>query len=179
MAQFTAFDPKVEVNGTGIIGFIEFAGTFKKMILNILAKHGIVNPTGKDWYLQQAWLDAYREIYEQVGVKTLKQIGKQLPEKALWPPAIDTVEKALASLDMAYHMNHRGGEIGFYRFEKTGEHSGKVVCHNPYPCPFDEGLIETAAKKFALPGARVHVKHDESQPCRLKGGETCTYLISW
>lgn len=179
MAQFKAFDSNVEVIGKTVRLVIETMGLFERMATDIFVKHGITNVTDDGWYPQQAYLDVYREIYEKVGHKTMKMIGKQVPEKVLWPPNITTIEAALASIDVAYHMNHRGGEIGYYQFEQTGERAGKMVCYTPYPCPFDHGLIEAIATKFAPPGGRVHVKHDESQPCRVTGGETCTYQISW
>jgi len=178
MAQFQTFESGVEVRGKVVVVLLDAMGHFKRLAIKILEKHGITDVTENSWYPQQAYLDAYREIYETIGAKTLKTIGKQIPEKALWPSGIGTVEEALASIDTAYHMNHRGGEIGKYGFEKTGERSAKMVCHNPYPCPFDHGIIEATANKFAS-GKRVKVKHDDTQPCRMKEGESCTYHISW
>lgn len=179
MAQFEAFAPNVEVGGRSIRLVLDTMGLFERMSKNIFAKHGIVEIADEGWYSQQAYLDVYRELYEKVGAKTMKLIGKQVPNKVLWPPNIRTIVEALASIDVAYHMNNRGGEIGYYRFESTGERAGRMVCYNPYPCPFDEGLIEATAAKFAPAGARVRVKHDETQPCRLKGADSCAYLISW
>lgn len=69
------------------------------------------------------------------------------------------------TIDPAYRMNHRGGEIGYYRYAKTGERAATLTCENPYPCPFDEGLIEGVAVKFAAPGAWVKVVH-APQSCR-------------
>jgi len=179
MAQFKAFDPKVEVVGQGILVLIEGVGEFRPTALQILAEHGIRDVQANQWYPLQAYLDAYRQVAERVGPVTLKLIGKKVPEVALWPPEINSVEGALASIDVAYHMNQRGGDSGSYKFTKTGERSGKMVCHNPYPCPFDIGLVEATARKFAPAGARVRVTHDDTQGCRQKGGDSCTLLISW
>jgi hypothetical protein len=178
MAQFQAFDPNVEVSEVSAKAFVEAMDLFKNMALQILAKHGIPEPTGQGWIAQQPYLDAYREIYERIGTKTLKQIGKRVPETAVWPPEIITIEDALASIDAAYQMNHRGGEIGYYRFTKTGERSGEMLCYNPYPCPFDEGIIDTIARKFASQANRVRVEHGKDF-CRQKGADTCTYRIFW
>ena len=179
MAQFTSFDPNVEVSGQSILLLVDAMGIVKRMATKMLAKHGITDVTGKTWYPQQAYLNAFKEIYEEIGPKTLKTIGKQVPEKVVaWPPDIKTVEDALASIDKAYHLNNRGGDIGYYRFEKTGERSGKMICYTPYPCPFDEGITEATANKFAPPGTRVKLVHDKDS-CRMKGGETCTYYLSW
>ena len=179
MAQFEAFDSNVEIIGKTVRVVVETMALFERMATDIFAKHGIMNVADDGWYPQQAYLDVFREIYERIGLNTMKMIGKQVPDKVLWPPNITTIEEALASIDVAYHMNHRGGEIGYYRFEQTGQRSGTIVSYNPYPCPFDHGLIEATAKKFASPGMHVHVAHDQSQPCRVNGGDRCTYHISW
>jgi len=41
-------------------------------------------------------------------------IGKAIPESAIFPPEIQGLEMGLSAIDIAYHMNHRGGEIGHY-----------------------------------------------------------------
>ena len=81
---------------------------------------------------------------------------------------------------MAYHMNHRGGEIGNYNFEKTGERSAKIVSQNPFPCAFDRGIFEAMARRFKPEdAATVTVKHDDAAACRTKDGESCTYTVEW
>jgi hypothetical protein len=181
MAQFKAFSPNVQVSGAGVLTLVAGMEAFEEMALQILAKHGIIDPKENEWYPCQPYLDAYREIAETIGPYRLKRIGRAAPERALWPPDIDSIEKALASIDAAYHMNNRGDEVGHYHFEKTGERSGKMECYNPYPCSFDIGLIEATATKLAPPGTTVTVRHesDDQQPCRQEGGERCTYHISW
>ena len=179
MAQFKAFAPGVEVNGQTVLSVVEGMGTFKQFSLQILAANGITDPRPGQWYPQQSWLDSFKDIGKKVGEATLFQIGAQIPENAAWPPQVDTIDKALASIDVAYHMNHRGGEIGHYDYQKTGDKEGKMVCNNPYPCDFDRGIVTAAAQKFAPAGVFVTVRHDDSSPCRKKGADSCTYLISW
>jgi len=179
MAQFKAFSPTVQVNGETVLSVVEGLGAFKPTALQILADNGIKDPQPGQWYSQQAWLDAFKTISEKLGQVTLYSIGLKIPETAKFPPAIDSIEKALASIDVAYHMNHRMGEIGNYKYEATGEKSARMVCTNPYPCDFDRGIIEAVAKRFRPKGALVRVKHDDSAPCRKQGAESCTYLIEW
>jgi len=179
MAQFKAFAPDVEINGAAVLSVVEAMGTFRQTASNILGEHGIIAPEQGAWYSQQAWLDTFKEIGKTMGGITLRMIGEKIPEVALWPPDVDTVGKALASIDVAYHMNHRGGDIGHYAFEEVGKRSGKMVCENPYPCDFDWGIIESTASKFADEGVHPIVKHDGSKSCRKKGDDACTYLISW
>jgi len=179
VAQFVAFSPAVEVNGQTVLAVVAGMGAFKDIAHEILTDKGIVDPQPGEWYSQQSWLDAYKDVAEKLGAKTLTQIGKSIPENADFPPDIDTIEKALASIDVAYHMNHRGGEIGHYNYTQVDEKSGKIVCDNPYPCDFDFGIITAMARRFSPQGVFADVSHDDTQPCRKKGAETCTYMISW
>jgi hypothetical protein len=180
MAQFIAFDRNVQVNGRTVCSVIDGMGAFQHIATKILTENGIVDPMPDQWYSQQAWLNSFKAIAKKVGARTLYQIGMRIPENADFPDHIDSVEKALFSIDVAYHMNHRGGEIGHYQFKRTGSHSGKMTCKNPYPCDFDRGIIDAMCKKFK-PRRSIYVcsKHDETQSCRKEGGDSCTYLIRW
>ncbi len=179
MAQFQAYSPQVMVNGQTVLSVVAGMGAFKETALRLLELHGISDPRADAWYPQQAWLDAFRDIAQRIGARTLQQIGRSIPGNAKFPAGIDTVEKALSSLDAAYHLNHRGGEIGHLRFSKTGPSNGVVVGENPYPCDFDLGLIEAVAGRFKPVGSAVRVTHDPTKACRSKNGESCTYLVSW
>jgi hypothetical protein len=177
MAHYKAFSPKVEVNGETVLSVVEGMGAFKQTALKILAENGIIDPAPGQWYPQQLWLDAFKQIAERVGKSTLMQIGMKIPENAKFPPNIDSVDKALSLLDYAYHMNHRGGEIGTYKFVKVDNTTSKMVCHNPYPCNFDKGLITSMSQKFKSGSQFVSVMHSEDDPCRSKGDNSCTFII--
>lgn len=145
----------------------------------ILKKHNLYPLEYEQWYMQQDWLNAFSELSER-DFMNLVAIGMKIPDSAAWPPDVKTVHDALASIDVAYHMNHRKGEIGNYSYDPTGSTSGKMVCDNPYPSDFDYGIIYRTVQKF------IHEDHDgfvirvdQSAPTRKLGGNSCTYLISW
>ena len=167
------------VNGQTVLSVVNGMGVFKSSGSRILDKHGLPNPVPTGWYPQQAWLDAFKEIAQSIGAKTLHQIGLSIPRNAKFPPGLDSLEKALSSIDVAYHLNHRGGEIGHYQYTKSGPTQAVIVCRNPYPCEFDRGLIEAMVSKFKPAGTFPRVEHDASKPCRAKQGDSCTYKISW
>ena len=181
MAQYKSLDPKVEVNGQTVYAVVDGMGAFKETALKILADHGIKDIKPGMWYKQQSWLDAFKAIADKVGAATLFSIGQKIPENATFPPQIDSLGKALPAIDMAYHMNHRNGEIGHYHFERTGERTAAMVCDNPYPCDFDRGIIAAFCNRFLPKGSttKARVTHDDSQPCRKKGGSSCTYVVTW
>ncbi|MFC2062194.1 hypothetical protein ACFLUV_06750 [Elusimicrobiota bacterium] len=194
MAVFEAYVPNVEVNGQTVLAVVNGMQA-KDYALKILSENDIVDPQPEEWYLQQNWLNAFKALSEQIGPYALNAIGKSIPDSAKWPPQIDSIESALASIDVAYHMNHRiDGEtlfnpltgemkegIGHYEFKKMEDRLIHVICANPYPCAFDEGIIYQTAFKFKPADMKqVYVKHlDKKDYCRETGYKLCTYSVTW
>ncbi len=178
MAEYEAYDEDVEVNGQTINSFLD-AVMIKSKVKDILEEEGIVDPAPDKWYSQQAWLNAFKKIHEKTGDLTLKKIGRSIPENADWPSDIETIPEGLKSIDKAYHMNHRYGKIGNYKFEKTDEREGKIICDNPYPDPFDEGIIKATVEKFSDDSSNVKVEIDDSKPTRSEGANSTVFLIYW
>ena len=186
MTEFKAIDPGTRVIGQAIQPFVAaFPAELADVGSKILEKHGIHNVNPEDYYPQQAFLNAMKEIHDTFGPQMLFRIGEQVATHAILPPGIDSLEAALSSIDVAYKMNHGGSDnIGTYSYTYLGVSRGiskaKMVCENPYPSSFDRGLIEGFAKRFKPEGCEdIIVKLDDTQPTRLTGGESCTYLISW
>ena len=183
MAQYEAFDPDVEIHGRTILNVVDgalarYSEEFRQEARDSLAENGIVDPAPDAWYPQQAWLDTFESIAEELEPHILDRLGEQIPDVADWPNDISTVEEGLRSIDEAYQRNHRGGEIGYYRFEPIDDRTGNVTCKNPYPCPFDRGLIRSVAQEYAPVEAFVFVEQC-GEECRRDGADTCTYTVTW
>jgi hypothetical protein len=179
MKPFEASSPKVEVNGETVLSVLAGMGAASTRAHRVLTTHGIPDPKPGQWYPQQAWLNAFKELSDTLGPNTLYQIGMKIPEQAKFPPQIQTIEQALAAINMAYQMNHRGGEIGSYEFKPAGNAGGKMVCRNPYPSDFDRGIIQAMANRFKPQGKTVTVELDGTQPTRKNGAESCTFNVKW
>ena len=82
MAQFQAFSPQVAVNGPTVLSVMSGMGAFQETAARILQRHGIPKPELTGWYPQQAWLNAFKEIAETIGARTLYQIGLSIPKSA-------------------------------------------------------------------------------------------------
>ena len=93
-----------------------------------------------------------KEIQDKFSSEMLFRIGEKIATNAVLPPGIDSLESSLASINTAYRMNHRRGDIGGYEYTYVGEVGGlkraKIVCANPYPCAFDRGVIHGFAQRF-------------------------------
>lgn len=175
MAEFIAFDGAVEVMGAAIMAVSAGLG---RRAIPILERYKLNDLQREHWYPQQAWLNAFRDI-SQNGFADLVMIGMKIPDEAVWPPVVKTVHDALASINSAYQMNHRGGEIGGYFYKQVSEQQGLMFCENPYPSDFDYGIIYRTAKKFAPPKSHISVYLDKEKLSRKQGADACTYHILW
>lgn len=183
MAPYEAFDQSVEVNGQIVRAVVEegmgrFSDAYRERALTALVEEGIDDPSPGEWYPQQAWLNAFEAITDELQPHVLDRLGEQIPRVAAWPNDFDTVSGGLQSLNDAYQRNHRGGDIGYYRFEQVDDRTGEVMCYNPYPCPFDRGLIRGVAQQYAPVDAFVFIE-ETGTTCRREGDDTCEYTVHW
>jgi hypothetical protein len=177
MAEFVAFDPNVEVLGAALQSFFDAAG---HNIQPILDKYGLTEVDPQEWYPQQWVLELYQEVARHESSSlNLVSIGMRIPEVAAFPPDLDSLEAALMMLDAAYHMNHRGGDTGYYRATPIGPKHFSVECRNPYPSDFDYGIIYAVVKRFKPAGTAFVVQRDEEGPSRQKGDDYCTFDVTW
>jgi hypothetical protein len=181
LAEYRVLDAHAEVNGESVYAVVDGMGAFKQTALKILAKQGIVNPEAGEWYSQQALLNALSVISDKLGPDALYNIGMKIPDNAQFPPDIDSLDRALNSLDAAFYLNHRNGKIGHYHLGAVRETSFEIMCENSYPCEFDRGVLTALCNRFKPKGSNAHaaVIHDDSKLCRKKGADSCTYLINW
>jgi hypothetical protein len=170
----------IEVTGGSLKSLVDAMEFLKLKARQILKARGIDPFDPTQWYPLPAVVGCYQDILAQVGPSTLRSVGRHVPKNAVFPPHIDTFESALHSLDQAYRMNHRGsGDIGGYHFHPGGPRTARMVCDNPYPCEFDQGIIEALYDRFQPKGSILfRIEHDASG-CREKGARACTYQLRW
>ncbi len=182
MAEYVPFSPNVEVLGQTVLSCVNALPSYQNVMEQVLSKHGLVEVIPEKWYSQERWLNAFRDIGKRYGPHTLFLIGKAIPLNAKFPPNINNLESALHSIDVAYKMNHRNGEIGYYKLLEINVSQKRAVmeCKNPYPSYFDMGIILSMARKFkGNPSDIIEIVRDETKPTRLTGAPSCQYLIKW
>jgi len=193
MTQFIAINKDVEVNKQTVLSVVEAIGEERGQRLNILIKNGI-DIERKEWFSQQKWLDSFKDIAISLGDTNLFLIGKAIIDNAIFPP-IKNLEEGLRMIDFAYHMNHRLNSqvmydeatgnmidgIGHYNLVEFNwkNKTAVMVCDNPYPSKFDEGIIAQIVSMHKPTGAIEKVSLDLSKETRTRGANTCTYKISW
>ena len=174
-----SFAPDAEVLGqtllSSILGLPSFA---QKNMLSILEEQGITNLDATKWYSIRTILAVYERVTIDFGPHTMFDLGKAVPANAQFPPGVNDIDSALASMDIGYQMNHKNGYVGFYKVIRHDKVEKEIIiqCYNPYPCDFDRGIITAMARKFQS-GIRVVV--DETKPTKKKGGNESWYIVSY
>lgn len=179
MSAHEPLDDGVEVNGQTVLSVVNaFPEALQSRGEEILSENGIENPEEDEWYPQEDWLGAFDDLYDKMGERTLRQVGKIIPQSAEWPPGTEDVVDGVESIDTAYHMNHQGGEIGNYSVVEVDDDRGMVLveCDNPYPCQFDQGILEGVSSEFS--DTHINVKEIGTE-CREDGGDACLYEVKY
>ncbi len=86
----------------------------------MLAGNGIKDLNPSEYYPLQSFLNAMKEIQDKFSSQMLFRIGEKIAANAVLPPGINSLETCLASIDTAFHMNHRRGDIGNYEYSYLG-----------------------------------------------------------
>jgi hypothetical protein len=92
---------------------------------------------------------------------------------------VDSLDRALLTLDLAYQVNHRGGRIGHYACKRIGHHRMELFCDNPYGCELDLGILEALMHQHGAGEAATRIRHAPGTTCRKEGGRACVYHIAW
>lgn len=163
-------DPQVETNGASVRNIIEGCGVFQSRVTKLLSEKGIEDIRMDEWYPLSTVLEIIEELAKSVGPNILAEIGKTCPKNSIFPPEIDSFEKVLIALDVAYQANHRHGNIGRYEVAQLEPKKYHVKCDNPYPATFNLGLLRGLSRKYST---LVRIEQVESD---LPGGE---FIVKW
>lgn len=182
MPEFIAFSPTAEIWGGSLLSMVEgmaAAGADREELLGLLAQRGILDPHRDGWFAQQGLLDALREAGSRFGDGVLRAAGRAIPRLSRFPPEVETLERALMTLDLAYQVNHRGGRIGHYACRPLGHRRMELFCDNPYGCELDLGILETLMADHGIAASEARLRHAPGTPCRKAGGRACIYHVAW
>ena len=191
-------DPTVQSSGACLQSMVDAFGEFKIAVSKLLVESG-VGELGRDgvvridpsaWYPIRIELDTLRRMRDRVGENAIFQVGARIPANIALPPAVVDVDTALASLDVAYHMNHgrngaplfdprtgtMGDGIGHFRHKWTGTQEAVVTAPGPFPCSLNRGIVTGLVRRFEK---RATVELDATRPSLGSGGATSTYLVRW
>lgn len=173
----------IETHGGALANLVETTGPLAS---RLLVEHGL--SLGWDWYPLHQVLAILNRVGRELGDDTLVRTGASVIDRVVFPPTVNSIGKALRSLDVAYHMNHRKNGAPMFANGRCSDGIGCYVCTDEtighfivdsasvYPCAFDRGLVTAIARQFE---PRADVWHLDGARCRRLGSLTCAYAITW
>jgi hypothetical protein len=175
MAQFVSPSPTIQVSKVPLLAMLAALGTVRPIADGILKEQGVRQPMDRPQYPLQLSLDVLKAVHDKIGPNTINLVGRKIPEHLAFPEHLDTVEAALGALDYMYKANHSGGPSGGWTAEVQGDRKIRLTNSTPYPCDFDQGLVQGVAQLFDRTASVAH----EPGACRKDGAEACAYVVRW
>jgi len=156
---FVAGAPNAEVIGQTVMAFAENFQADE--IAPLLPKHGFATIDPDKWYLHQQWMDVLKELSTLPNATSnFVAFGRSVVEKAILPPEMDSIPKALNALHAIHHLNLRNvPEEEGYRIKVLGDTHYLVYHNTPNPDDGIYGFIWGMCARFKKPDEifSVHV----------------------
>ena len=159
---YVAGTPQAEVIGQTVMAFIDNLQADE--IAPLLPQHGFAEIAPDRWYPHQNWMDVLKELAEMPNSSVnFVAFGRSVVEKAVMPPEIDSIPKALNLLHMIHHMNLRNiPEDEGYKIKVLGEKHYQVYHNTPNPDDGIYGFIWGMCARFKQPGEAFTVRRIEN-----------------
>ena len=182
MARGFPFTSRCEVWGGSLLGAahgLEGVGVPWSQVLSLLAEAGIQQPEPGDWHPLDSYLAFLAKVEAEHGREALRSMGRAVPDTSRFPPELESLERALRLLDVAYQVNHRGGPIGRYHLRHFEPGRAEMLCENPYPCDLHLGILERLVERFGQRSPERGVVHRPGPECRFQGAKACVFDLRW
>jgi hypothetical protein len=174
--DFVCPDPKATVRAANVRATLDAFKLVPLMGRRLVERHHLntADLRPDNFILVQHWLDALKEIQQELGGNKLRDVGRMIVENADFPPHFVDAETMLLASDEIFKMNHRGN-VGQYVVKRLKDSSIEVRCETPYPRMFEWGVIEgmTKNQRYKHPG-KFTVDYVDGP---LVGNLTCTLTV--
>ncbi|MGM0597528.1 MAG: hypothetical protein ACQES9_10860 [Myxococcota bacterium] len=142
----------------------------------ILRQVGMRRIEPDQWYPQILFLRFFKRLLKAKGDDYLFDLGKKLVQNTMMPPYVDNFHYAIRAFDLGYTIIHRNQIGAMFGQKSKNELRTEIIAANPYPCPFDWGILQQIAKDYA---STAKLSHDFTAGCRLDGDHACKYTIDF
>jgi len=173
-------DPKIEVLGAPLIANIENINADE--IMPYLRKHHLDHVNPDKWYPLIDFLDVLNDMAEGHNLSSrLVGIGVEIFRTIKMPPELEhaSLPEILNTWNDLYHMQHRGGDIGYVKVEQVDSTHYKTIHKNLYPDDMLYGVAYGMARRFAPKGSNYKVYYDEKVQRADDGGKETVIHIQW
>ena len=156
--EIKPFDEDALFLGQTILESIQSLPKFSQQrMFKMFEELGIPELMPEKWYPFQILMEFYKQLAKNFGPNTLFDMGKVIPENAIFPPGIDSIDAGLGSVDTAYNMNHRG-YVGFHQMVSHDTETKTIImkAYTPFPAHVTRGVYTGMARRFKT-GVKVAI----------------------
>lgn len=138
----------MEGQGLYIISFFESVGAvssvFEDRAREMFAEHGLASVDQDSYYPGERISDAFFDVVDEVGERTMRQGGVQMGKDIPWPDGVDTPKQGLATINAVHQEAARPTSdappdleypAGQYTYEEVDETTARVGITKRYPFP--------------------------------------------
>lgn len=179
MTLYIATNPRAEVSAEFLLSFLRYAGTSTVLLRKALDQNGlpVISPT--NWYSQQSFLNALRELESWVGAEELCCLGEAVGFRFPLPVSCRDVQESLHNMGLIYRFSHRGSIAEAITHIPNDDHSAKLISETPYPDSFEQGIFLGITRRYILSREKTRVLIDLNSARREMGDSSTTYLVHW
>lgn len=137
-----------EGQGLYVLSFFDSAGevspVFEKKARELFSEYNLEDVQPNEFYSGAKISDAFFDVVNEVGEKTMRQGGVQMGKDVPWPDGVDTPHEGLTTINAVHQEAARStgtepGNIeypaGQYTYEQTGPSAARVGITENYPYP--------------------------------------------
>lgn len=143
----------------------------------IMKKHGLTDIQPDGYYPMQSYLNVLKEVLESDANASsqLVAIGRTAMLEATMPPEIDTLEKALGTLEPVYRIHHKVNQPGW---DVVPQNDGSIhlIDYTPMPPDLSYGVAYGLVERYAN-GQRFSVRYKDLKERNNPDAESVTFIL--
>ncbi len=173
-------DESIEVIGQAVLSYVDNIEAYN--IAPLLAENGISDIQPDQWYPLLSVLNTLNQLTTMPNLTTnFVAVGLRIAENMVLPPELVNahVSEILMLWDDLYHLQHRGGEIGYVKVEKISETHYKTIHKHLYPDDLVYGLAYGMCRVFLPKDATFTVEYDKDTKRLDEGGDFTIVHVKW
>lgn len=179
MALYQVQDENTQVHAGSAKVILEGLAHYRYLREELIQEYGLHSYEG--WHPMSKALSMFKKLEEMLGPEAIYSIGKSIPIKMGFNPAIHSLKEALTWIDELYHQFLKGGEAGAYLLDEYDEDRQRALIRSttPYPTELEFGIIESVANHYRPYGQVVRVQLDCKKERKRFGGQSDSFIVEW
>jgi hypothetical protein len=166
----------VSLMGAAALGIVEALLNRDAVLVDFPRRDELAQLEPTAFHPLSLYVDLGNYLEQRLGTYAFLRLGRKMAIAVMntaFPPDINGVEEAIATIDAAHKMFCKP-IVGAFEIEDPSPGKLTVRYTAPYNCVLQEGLFHEVALRYGAPNATV-----THAACRRKGAPACTFEIKY